>query len=72
MYWHKVLPHIYLLGPNCSLAYAELYLGLSMLVKEFEFKVITGDEEMKLIDVFATFFNTRKVELELRRRVSRS
>jgi len=39
-----------------------------MLLREFEFRVITGAEEMALIDVFATFFNTRRVELELRRR----
>lgn len=42
-----------------------------MLLKEFEFRVITGDDEMALIDVFATFFNTRKVELQLRRRVGK-
>ena len=53
---------------DCSLAYAELYLGLGMLLREFEFRVLTGDKEMALIDVFATFFNTRRVELELRRR----
>jgi hypothetical protein len=40
-----------------------------MLLREFDFRVVTGEEEMKLIDVFATFFNTRRVELELRRRV---
>jgi hypothetical protein len=39
-----------------------------MLLREFEFLVLTGDDEMALIDVFATFFNTRRVELELRRR----
>ena len=55
---------------DCSLAYAELYLGMAMFLREFEFRVITGDEEMALIDVFATFFNTRRVELELRRRKS--
>jgi len=43
-----------------------------MLLKEFDFRVLTGDDEMALIDVFATFFNTRKVELELRRRVGKS
>ena len=51
-----------------SLAYAELYLGLGMFLREFDFRVITGDEEMALIDVFLTFFNTRRVELELLRR----
>jgi cytochrome P450 len=65
------------LSPLCyvadagSLAYAELYLCLGMLLKEFDFRVLTGDDEMALIDVFATFFNTRKVELELRRRVGK-
>ena len=39
-----------------------------MLLREFDFRVATGDEEMALIDVFATFFNTRRVELELRYR----
>jgi hypothetical protein len=39
-----------------------------MFLREFDFKVFTGVEEMALIDVFATFFNTRKVELDLRRR----
>ena len=39
-----------------------------MFLQEFDFHVVTGDEEMALIDVFATFFNTRRVELELRRR----
>jgi len=39
-----------------------------MFLRDFEFNVVTGSEEMALIDVFATFFNTRKVELELRRR----
>ena len=39
-----------------------------MLLREFDFRVVTGDKEMALIDVFATFFNTRRVELELRRR----
>ncbi len=39
-----------------------------MLLREFDFRVLTSDEEMALIDVFATFFNTRRVELELRRR----
>lgn len=39
-----------------------------MFLREFHFRVVTADEEMALIDVFATFFNTRKVELELRRR----
>jgi hypothetical protein len=53
-----------------SLAYAELYLGLGMFLREFEFSVVTGDEEMALIDVFATFFNTRRVELDLRRRIT--
>jgi cytochrome P450 len=53
---------------DASLAYAELYLSLSMFLRQFEFKVVTGVEEMALIDVFATFFNTRKVELDLRRR----
>jgi cytochrome P450 len=53
---------------DVSLAYAELYLSLSMFLREFDFKVVTGVEEMALIDVFATFFNTRKVELDLRRR----
>jgi cytochrome P450 len=53
---------------NGSLAYAELYLTLSMFLREFDFMVVTGVEEMALIDVFATFFNTRKVELEVRRR----
>jgi hypothetical protein len=43
-----------------------------MLLKEFDFRVLTGDDEMALIDVFATFFNTRKVELELRRREGKS
>jgi cytochrome P450 len=55
-----------------SLAYAELYLCLGMLLREFDFRVLTGDDEMALIDVFATFFNTRKVELELRRRVGKT
>jgi len=39
-----------------------------MFLREFEFKVLTSSVEMALIDVFATFFNTRRVELELRRR----
>jgi len=43
-----------------------------MLLKEFDFRVLTGDDEMALIDVFATFFNARKVELELRRRLGKS
>jgi hypothetical protein len=51
-----------------SLAYAELYLGLGMFLREFDFRVLSREDEMALIDVFATFFNTRKVELELRRR----
>lgn len=51
-----------------SLAYAELYLGLGMFLREFEFRVLSGKDQMALIDVFATFFNTRRVELELRRR----
>ena len=51
-----------------SLAYAELYLCLGMLLREFKFRVLSGKDEMALIDVFATFFNTRKVELELQRR----
>lgn len=51
-----------------SLAYAELYLCLGMLLREFHFRVVSSDVEMALIDVFATFFNTRRVELELRRR----
>ena len=67
MHWHKVSPFL----DNtdfCSLAYAELNLVLGMFLREFDFRVVTGDEEMALIDVFATFFNTRRVELELRRR----
>jgi hypothetical protein len=39
-----------------------------MLLGGFEFRVLAGEGDMALIDVFATFFNTRKVELELRRR----
>ena len=77
MHWNKVstsLPSFesFLTGDFFSLAYAELYLCLGMLLKEFDFRVLTGDDEMALIDVFATFFNTRKVELELRRRVGKS
>jgi len=51
-----------------SLAYAELYLGLGMFLRDFDFRVLSREDEMALIDVFATFFNTRRVELELRRR----
>ena len=39
-----------------------------MFLREFDFNVIAEEAEMKLIDVFATFFNTRRVEVELRRR----
>ena len=78
MHWDKVtasLPSLllsFLTDDFFSLAYAELYLCLGMLLKEFDFRVLTGDDEMALIDVFATFFNTRKVELELRRRLGKS
>jgi hypothetical protein len=67
LHWHKVTTNSLPLLID-SLAYAELYLGLAMFLREFDFRVVTADEEMALIDVFATFFNTRKVELELRRR----
>jgi hypothetical protein len=65
MYWNKVRPSDII---DFSLAYAELYLALGMLLREFDFCVVTGDKEMALIDVFATFFNTRKVNLKLKRR----
>jgi hypothetical protein len=39
-----------------------------MMVREFEFRVVSSDGDMALIDVFATFFSSRRVELEIRRR----
>jgi hypothetical protein len=72
LHWYKVIVSAASDLLTVSLAYAELYLGLSMLLREFDFRVVTGEQEMALIDVFATFFNTRKVELELKPRVDKA